>query len=251
MPQDNPVIEIKDLKKVYNKSKISAIAGLNLTINKGEIFGLLGPNGAGKTTTISILCGLIKPTAGSIVIKHKELHPNIKDIKKVFGVAPQEIALFDKLTLVENLKYYGRIYGLDGKQLKTQIEGLLQLVGLDKKANQLINTYSGGMKRRANLIAAVLHKPEILYLDEPTVGVDVQSRKVILDYIEKLKVEGATIIYTSHYLEEAEKICDRIAIIDCGKKIAEGDPHDLIEKSKPGTNLEKLFIELTGSALRD
>ena len=251
MPTDNPIIRINDLKKTYKKTKIPALNGLDLTIYKGEVFGLLGPNGAGKTTTISILCGLLKPSSGVINITDKNLNTNLSEIKKLFGVAPQEIALFNKLTLKENLRYFGQIYGLNKSELKTRIEKLLRLLGLDTKANQLIETYSGGMKRRANLIAALLHQPEILYLDEPTVGVDVQSRKVILDYILQLKHQGTTVVYTSHYLEEAEKICDRIAIIDHGKKIAEGKPGELTEKSELGTNLEKLFIELTGSALRD
>ncbi|MBN1408265.1 MAG: ATP-binding cassette domain-containing protein, partial [Calditrichaceae bacterium] len=161
------------------------------------------------------------------------------------------IALYDKLTLMENLKYFARIYGVNKSKQEINITEILKLLGLENKADHLLGTYSGGMKRRANLAAAVLHKPEILYLDEPTVGVDVQSRKVILDYILQLKQQGATVVYTSHYLEEAEKICDRIAIIDHGKKIAEGRPGELTEKNEPGTNLEKLFIELTGSALRD
>jgi ABC-2 type transport system ATP-binding protein len=182
---------------------------------------------------------------------NKNLSTKLIEIKKIFGVAPQEIALYGKLTLKENLSYFAQIYGLKKSEFKTRITYLLELLGLDNKADQLIDTYSGGMKRRANLIAAVIHQPEILYLDEPTVGVDVQSRKVILDYILQLKQQGTTVIYTSHYLEEAEKICDRIAIIDHGKKIAEGKPGELTGKREPGTNLEKLFIELTGSALRD
>jgi ABC-2 type transport system ATP-binding protein len=251
MPADDPIIVITDLKKTYKGTKTLAVDGLNLTINTGEVFAILGPNGAGKTTTISILCGLLKPSGGSVLIKQFELQKNIVKIKKIFGVAPQEIALFEKLTLRENLKYFGRIYGIDHKTLPKRIEKITDMLGLIKKADTLISTYSGGMKRRANLAAAVLHQPEILFLDEPTVGVDVQSRKVILDYIMELKEEGITVIYTSHYLEEAEKICDRIAIIDHGRKIVEGKPGELTQKSKPGTNLEKLFIELTGSALRD
>lgn len=251
MPVDNPIIKINDLIKKYKKTKIPALDGLDLSINKGDVFGLLGPNGAGKTTTISILCGLLKPSSGIIHIKDKNLQTNLSEVKKIFGVAPQEIALFSKLTLKENLQYFGRIYRLNKIKLKTRITELLDLLGLDSKADELLDTYSGGMKRRANLIAAVLHRPEILYLDEPTVGVDVQSRKVILDYILQLKQQGTTVVYTSHYLEEAEKICNRIAIIDHGKKITEGKPGELTEKSEPGTSLEKLFIELTGSALRD
>lgn len=251
MSTNVPIIEITNLKKVYKKSNTPAIDGLNLQIETREVFGLLGPNGAGKTTTVSILCGLLKANTGTIKIKQKNLQTDLSGIKNILGIAPQEIALFSKLTLTENLQYFGRIYGLNKSELKTKIEELLKLLGLDNKANQLIETYSGGMKRRANLIAAVLHQPEILILDEPTVGVDVHSRKVILDYILQLKQEGTTVVYTSHYLEEAEKICDRIAIIDHGKKITEGIPGELTQNSEPGTNLEKLFIELTGSALRD
>ena len=251
MSNNTSIIEISNLKKIYKKTKTHALDGLDIQVSIGEVFGLLGPNGAGKTTTISILCGLLKPSSGTVKIKQKDIKTDLPEMKKYFGVAPQEIALFDKLTLQENLQYFGRIYGINKTDLNDRIAKLLNLLGLETKASQLIDTYSGGMKRRANLIASVLHQPEILYLDEPTVGVDVQSRKVIIDYILQLKEEGTTVIYTSHYLEEAEKICDRIAIIDHGKKITEGKPGELIAKSKPGTNLEKLFIELTGSALRD
>lgn len=246
-----PIIEIINLKKSYKNAIVPAIDGLDLKIYKSEVFGLLGPNGAGKTTTISILCGLLKPDDGTVKIKEKDLQSDLPQIKQIFGVAPQDIALFDKLTLLENLQYFGRIHGVHKTDFRNKISDLLHLSGLAEKKDQLINTYSGGMKRRANLIAAVLHEPEILYLDEPTVGVDVQSRKVILDYILQLKNKGTTIIYTSHYLEEAEKICDRIAIIDHGKKITEGKPGVLAKQSDSGTNLEKLFIELTGSDLRD
>ncbi|HES59710.1 MAG TPA: ABC transporter ATP-binding protein [Caldithrix sp.] len=251
MPADNPIIQINGLRKTYKNAKLPALNGLDLSIIKGEVFGLLGPNGAGKTTTISILCGLMNFDHGEIRVQTKDLQKNLSEIKKLIGVAPQEIALYDKLTLMENLKYFARIYGVNKSKQEINITEILKLLGLENKADHLLGTYSGGMKRRANLAAAVLHKPEILYLDEPTVGVDVQSRKVILDYILQLKQQGATVVYTSHYLEEAEKICDRIAIIDHGKKIAEGRPGELTEKNEPGTNLEKLFIELTGSALRD
>ena len=251
MPTQNPIIQINGLKKIYKKAHQIALDGLDLSISKGEVFGLLGPNGAGKTTTISILCGLINFDHGQIQIQQKDLKKNLHELKKHFGVAPQEIALYGRLTLRENLRYFAKIYEVGKTEFESRIEDILALLGLENKANQLIDTYSGGMKRRANLAAAILHKPEILYLDEPTVGVDVQSRKVILDYILQLKQAGTTVVYTSHYLEEAEKICDRIAIIDHGKKIAEGKPGDLTEQSEPGTNLEKLFIELTGSALRD
>ena len=251
MLTSTPIIEIDDLRKIYKNTKVPAIDRLNLKVNKGEIFGLLGPNGAGKTTTISILCGLLAPGGGTVKIKQKNIKTDLSEIKNIFGVAPQDIALFGKMTLLENLKYFGRIYGMNKTDLNNRIEKLLNLLGFEAKASQLIDTYSGGMKRRANLIASVLHQPEILYLDEPTVGVDVQSRKVILDYILQLKNKGTTVVYTSHYLEEAEKICDRIAIIDHGKKIAEGKPGELAKQSETGANLEKLFIELTGSALRD
>jgi ABC-2 type transport system ATP-binding protein len=245
------IIQIRKLNKTYHKAKQPALVNLDLKIGKGEIFGLLGPNGAGKTTTISILSGLLAPTSGEVVINGLNLNKHLDKIKPLIGIVPQEIALYEKLTLRENLKFISQIYGLEKENQNSQINSYLEMLGLLSRANDLVQTYSGGMKRRANLIAGILHKPEILFLDEPTVGVDVHSRAVILDYIKELNQSGTTIIYTSHYLEEAEKICTQVAIIDHGRIISEGKPNDLVGHPDKPANLENLFIELTGRELRD
>ena len=245
------IIQIRKLNKTYHKAKQPALVNLDLEIGQGEIFGLLGPNGAGKTTTISILSGLLAPTSGEVVINGLTLNKHLDKIKPLIGIVPQEIALYEKLTLRENLKFISQIYGLEKENQNSQINSYLEMLGLLSRANDLVQTYSGGMKRRANLIAGILHKPEILFLDEPTVGVDVHSRAVILDYIKELNQSGTTIIYTSHYLEEAEKICTQVAIIDHGRIISEGKPNDLVGHPDKPANLENLFIELTGRELRD
>ena len=251
MTSSHSIIEIKDLTKSYKNSLAPAINKLNLEIDEGEIFGLLGPNGAGKTTTISILCGLLKPTEGEIFIKQYSVKNNINQIKKLIGIVPQDIALYNKLTARENLQYFGRMYDIPRKDLDTRIHTCLEMLGLGKRADDRLDKFSGGMKRRTNLIAGILHQPEILFLDEPTVGVDVQSRRVILDYLFELQKKGTTIIYTSHYLEEAENFCSQVAFIDNGEIIAKGTPEELTKSGENSFNLEKLFIKLTGRELRD
>lgn len=251
MQENQHIIEIKDLTKYYKGMSTPAIDNINLNINKGEIFGLLGPNGAGKTTTISILCGLFNPTSGNVFIDGMQFQNSAEKIKSIIGVVPQEIALYPSLTAKENLRFFGHLYGLKGKQLKTRIDECLELFGLEKNANRKIKTFSGGMKRRINLIAGILHKPKIIYLDEPTVGVDVQSRNVILEYLRELNKEGTTIIYTSHYMEEAENFCSKIAIIDKGNIITKGKPQELIDSKEEYTDLESIFLNITGRALRD
>lgn len=252
MPENKNIIEIKYLTKFYKGSNVPAIDNINLNIEKGEIYGLLGPNGAGKTTTISILCGLFGPTSGNVFIDGMEYQHSSEKIKNIIGVVPQEIALYPSLTAKENLSFFGHMYGLKGKYLKNRINECLELFGLEKNANRRIKTFSGGMKRRINLIAGLLHNPKIIYLDEPTVGVDVQSRNVILEHLKKLnKEEGTTIIYTSHYMEEAENFCSRVAIIDRGNIITEGRPKELITSKQEYTDLESIFLHLTGRDLRD
>lgn len=251
MQENQHIIELKHLTKYYKGSSIPAIDNINLNIGKGEIYGLLGPNGAGKTTTISILCGLFGPTSGNVFINGMEYQHSAEKIKNIIGVVPQEIALYPSLTAKENLTFFGHMYGLKGKQLKNRINECLELFGLEKNANRRIRTFSGGMKRRINLIAGILHKPEIIYLDEPTVGIDVQSRNVILEHLRNINKEGATIIYTSHYMEEAENFCSRVAIIDKGHIITEGKPKELINRKDEYTDLESIFLHLTGRALRD
>jgi ABC-2 type transport system ATP-binding protein len=246
-----PAIETRDLVKIYKGADEPALNGLSLVVPDGEIFGLLGPNGAGKTTTINILCGILSATSGHVQLAGHDLDKNLKDIRQLIGAAPQDTALYPSLTARENLNYFGSMYGLSGKRLRERVNHYLSVFGLEKFANRSIRSYSGGMKRRINLIAGILHQPRILFLDEPTVGIDVQSRTVILEYLKKLNSEGTTIVYTSHYMEEAENLCSMIAIIDQGRIITEGRPAEMIG-SQPGyTNLESIFLHLTGRTLRD
>jgi ABC-2 type transport system ATP-binding protein len=245
------IIEIRDLTKFYKGSDEPAIDHITLDIRRNEIFGLLGPNGAGKTTTLSILCGLFPPTQGSVMIDGMNITRHREEIKHIIGIVPQEVALYPTLTGLENLSFFGNMYGLKGKELKARIEEYLVRFGLEKFARKRVTTYSGGMKRRVNLIAGLLHRPRILFLDEPTVGIDVQSRNVILEFLHELREKGTTIIYTSHYMEEAEKLCSRVAIIDCGKMVAIGNPGDLVAENPEFKNLETMFLHLTGKELRD
>ncbi len=245
------IIQINHLSKTFKGKTEPAVNDISLSIKRNEIFGLLGPNGAGKTTTISILCGLFPPSGGTIKIDGMDLHGDLDYIKQIVGVVPQDIALYPTLTARENLNFYGHMYGLKGKVLKDKIEMWLSNFGLTDAANRRVSTYSGGMKRRVNLIAGVLHGPKILFLDEPTVGVDVQSRTVIIDYLKELNKSGTTIIYTSHHMDEAEHFCSEVAIIDYGKIIIEGSPKQLIADNAGCENLESVFLKLTKRKLRD
>ena len=248
----NPaIIEIQNLTKTFKHATEPAVNGISFSIKRNEIFGLLGPNGAGKTTTISILCGLFPPTSGKVVIDGKDLHTELSSIKNIVGIVPQDIALYPTLSARENLAFYGSMYGLHGKNLKDKIDTWLQKLGLTEASKRKISTYSGGMKRRVNLIAGVLHNPKILFLDEPTVGVDVQSRNVIIEHLKEINATGTTIIYTSHHMEEAQNFCTRVSIIDQGKILIEGTPADLIRDNAGSTNLENVFLNLTNRKLRD
>ncbi len=228
-----------------------SLNNVSLNINEGQIFGLLGPNGAGKTTLISMLCGLVKPTSGHFTIDGLDYQHHSSKIKKIIGVVPQEYALYPTLTARENLLYFGSMYGLKGSDLKDKVIEALDLLGLLKFADKQVQTFSGGMKRRVNLIAGILHKPKVLFLDEPTVGVDVHSKTAIIDYLKALNQNGTTIIYTSHHLAEAEDFCTQIAILDQGQIYAQDTPSALINSTKDARNLEDVFISLTGKALRD
>jgi len=245
------MINIEQISKKYKSADIYSVTNLDLFIEEKEIFGLLGPNGAGKTTLISILCSLIKPTSGHFTIAGLNYQKNKKELKQLIGIVPQEYALYPTLTAFENLKYFGSMYGLHGKNLDNKINEYLQILGLLQFSNKRINTFSGGMKRRINLIASILHEPKVLFLDEPTVGVDVQSKNVIIEFLQNLNKKGTTIIYTSHHLNEAETFCTRVAIIDHGKLIVKGKPAALISDNQGAHNLEDVFIRLTGKALRD
>jgi ABC-2 type transport system ATP-binding protein len=246
-----PIIEIRELTKIYKGAEEPAVKGISLDIYPNEIFGLLGPNGAGKTTTISILCGLFAATSGSVLIDGIDSHTDLEKIKQIIGVVPQDIALYPTLTGRENLAFFGNMYGLYGSELRDKIDHYLTEFGLEKHANKTVSKYSGGMKRRVNLIAGLLHDPKIIFLDEPTVGIDVQSRLVILDYLKEINKKGVTIIYTSHYMEEAEHLCTRVAIIDRGMIIAMDNPKDLLASRPEFINLENVFIHLTGKDMRD
>ncbi len=249
---NNPVIlEIKNLTKYYKGKVEPAVDNLSLEIFKGEIFGLLGPNGAGKTTTISILCSLLKPSSGIITIASLDLQHHLNEIKSHIGVVAQEIALYDKLTAYENLFYFGRLYGVEKHVLNKEINYYLNRLSLTSYKNQKIKNFSGGMKRRINLIAGVLHNPEILFLDEPTAGIDVQTRNVIREFLLELKSKETTLIYTSHLIDDAQKLCDRIGIIDDGKLITTGSPGQLINEQMDCDSLEDVLLKLTGKNLRE
>ena len=245
------MIQIDQLSKKYKGAENYSVQNLNLSIHEGEIFGLLGPNGAGKTTLISMLSSLLKPTSGSFSIDGRNFKEHKKQLKQLIGIVPQEYALYPSLTAYENLSYFGSMYGLKGKKLKQNIERHLELLGLTPFAKKKIVNFSGGMKRRVNLIASLLHRPKVLFLDEPTVGVDVQSKTAILDFLKQLNADGTTILYTSHHLNEAENLCDRVAIIDLGNIVCKGKPSELIAGQKNAKDLEAVFLAQTGKALRD
>jgi ABC-2 type transport system ATP-binding protein len=244
-------ISIENLVHRYTNADQVAVNGISLEIKEGKIFGLLGPNGAGKTTTISILSGLIKPTQGKVSIHGFDAIQQSDEIKKVIGVVPQEIALYPTLTANENLEFFGSMYGIPKANLKEKIKQYLHLFGLENTGNKRVEQFSGGMKRRLNLIASLLHDPKILILDEPTASVDVQSRNLIIEFLRDLNKKGTTILYTSHYLEEAENLCTDIAIIDDGKIIIQGSPQQIIGSQPSFDNLETIFLKLTGKKLRD
>lgn len=248
---NSSVVHIQNLYKKYKKADNFSVHDLSLSIREGEIFGLLGPNGAGKTTLLSMLCGLFEPTSGSFTIHNFTYKNSAKQIKQIIGIVPQEYALYPTLTAFENLLFFGSMYGLKGKELEHKIIDLLTRLGLESFIHKKIETFSGGMKRRVNLIAGILHQPKVLFLDEPTVGVDVQSQKAILVFLKEFNQQGTTIIYTSHHLKEAENFCTRIAIIEQGKIYCEDSPQNLIKSTPNATSIEDVFIAITGNKLRD
>ena len=220
------MLETENLKKVF-KGK-TAVEGVNLYLDKGESVGLLGPNGAGKSTTISMISTLAKPTSGDVRLNGKSVIKDPGRMRNVLGVVPQEIALYMELSAYENLKFFGRIYGLSGNALEEVIQQVLELVGLKERQKEIVKTYSGGMQRRVNIAAAMMHEPEVLIMDEPTVGIDPQSRSHILEMVRRLNQEkGMTVLYTSHYMEEVERLCDRVYIMDHGNIIASGTKDEL------------------------
>jgi ABC-2 type transport system ATP-binding protein len=247
----NPAITVRNLTKQYTGAPQPAVTALNLTIRQGEIFGLLGPNGAGKTTTLSMLSTVLKPSAGSISICGTDSRRYPMRVRRQIGLVPQDIALYPELTARQNLLFFGRLYGFRGRDLQNRVEKTLQAVGLENKADDILSIFSGGMKRRTNLAVGMLHTPSVLFLDEPTVGIDAQSRRLILDMLQDIKKKGTTILYTTHYMEEAEILCDRVAIMDHGRILAEGTVPALISGNSPCKDLGAVFLKLTGESLRD
>ena len=241
------MLEVKDLRKSYGSTV--AVDGVTFRIARGETVGLLGPNGAGKTTTVSMIAGLLRPDSGEVLIEGRPLGGDSDPIKRRIGLVPQDIALFDELPARDNLEFFGALYRLDGAQLKRVTSEALDLVGLADKAREKVRNFSGGMKRRLNLAAALLHDPDILLLDEPTVGGDPQSRNAIFDNLETLKKRGKTLLYTTHYMEEAERLCDRLVVIDHGKVIADDTLHGLY-RLLPVTNILSIELETANGGLR-
>src|SRR6204780_5138290 len=247
MASGKAMLVVDDLKKTYGN--LVAVNGVSLRAGGGEIIGLLGPNGAGKTTTVSMIAGLVRPDSGSVEIEGRRLQGDSDPIKRRIGLVPQDLALFDGLTAEANLQLFAALYDLDGAAAKRAMGETLELVGLADRAHDRIKNYSGGMKRRLNLAAALLHDPQILLLDEPTVGVDPQSRNAIFDNLETLKTRGKTLIYTTHYMEEAERLCDRIVITDNGKVVADDTLQGLYRRL-PVTNLLVVELERGPDGLR-
>lgn len=237
-------IQIQKLSLQYDNTDVKAIDNLSLEIDQGEVFGLLGPNGAGKTSLISILTGLLRPDSGKIYIDGLELtEKSITQIRQHIGVVPQEYALYPKLTAKENLRFFGAMSGVRKKELEKRIVEGIEKMGLTKFANKKINTFSGGMKRRINLLAGLLHQPKILFLDEPTVGVDVQSKRVIIDYLTSLNRQGVTIIYSSHILHEAQDFCSKVVVLDSGLIQVLGKTKEILISQGKVKTLEEIFIE--------
>ncbi len=243
-------IQIRGVFKRYKTAQEDSLADVSLDIMQSDVFGLLGPNGAGKTTLISILCGIIPVSSGDVQFFHNGRPYSEHERKSRIGFVPQEYAFYQELTPRQNLDYFGAMYNLPKKRLQERREHLLQVLGLQKAADQKVGTFSGGMKRRVNLAIGIIHEPEILFLDEPTVGVDVQSRNAIIRYLQQVNQAGTSIIYTSHHMSEAEEFCKNIALIDHGRVIAAGGLQHL-KAVHEVENLQTLFINLTGEEYRD
>ena len=252
---DNPnAIEVKDLRKIYAGKKVieevKAVSGISFLIKRGEIFGLLGPNGAGKTTIINILCGLINQTEGNAFVGGYDVRENLKKIKKLIGVCPQQAAVYKYLNAKENIEFFGKLHLMEKEEINERAKKFLGLLGLSGVSDRKAKNYSGGMIRQLNLIIALINDPPILFLDEPTVGMDPRVRRTTWDFINSLKERNKTIVLTTHYIEEAEALCDRVAIIDYGKLIAIGQPRELIEKHN-AKDLEEVFLNITGRKIME
>jgi len=244
-------VVVKDLHKSFKDFK--AVNGVSFSINKGEIFGLLGPNGAGKTTTIRMMSTVLEADSGDITIGGHSIKREAEAVRSIIGVCPQDLALYDDLSALDNMVFFGRMAGMDGEAARAQARTNLELMGLEDRARGKVSKFSGGMKRRINLAIALMGHPQLLFLDEPTVGIDPQSRNHIYQNILGLQKKGMTVLYTTHYMEEADRLCNRIAIMDGGQIIALDTPYQL--KSQIGSpekvTLEDVFLKLTGRSLRD
>ena len=247
------VLAILELRKAYGS--IVAVNGVSFSLERGRLLGLLGPNGAGKSTTVSMIAGLVTPDHGTVTIDGVRLSGDTDPVKRRIGLVPQDLALYDELSAQANLQLFGALYGLSSKALNESIARTLALVRLADRAHDKVKTFSGGMKRRLNLAAGLLHDPDVLLLDEPTVGVDPQSRNAIFENLEQLKASGKALLYTTHYMEEAERLADRIVVMDHGRVLADDSLGGLRSRragaADGSASLESLFLELTGRSLRD
>ncbi len=239
------VLEVSGIRKRFDD--IQAVAGVSFSIDHGETYGLLGPNGAGKTTAISMIAGLRRPDAGEIIVLGQPMTPTSREPKAAVGLVPQDLAIYPDLTARENLRFFGRLYSMERVELNRRVDEVLEVIGLTDRADDRADEFSGGMKRRLNIGVGLLHRPQLLILDEPTVGVDPQSRNAILESVEYLSGEGHAVLYTTHYMEEAERLCDRVAIIDQGEIKAEGTRRELVRRV--GEN-DRVRIQTTGSSAR-
>jgi ABC-2 type transport system ATP-binding protein len=245
------MLEVRHLRKAYGQ--LVAVDDVSFTLERGELIGLLGPNGAGKTTTVSMIAGLVKPDAGEVRIAGELLNGDADPKKRRIGLVPQDLALYEELSARDNLIFFAALFGLRGAAAEAAISSALTLVGLADRVRDRVGTFSGGMKRRLNLAAGLLHDPDILLLDEPTVGVDPQSRNAIFDNLEELKHRGKALLYTTHYMEEAERLADRVVIIDRGQVIANDSVAGLRGSlsATASVSLEEVFLSMTGRSLRD
>ena len=246
-----PFVAVNDLRKNFNGQK--AVDGVSFTIDKGECFGLLGPNGAGKTTTIRMLSTVLAPDGGDATIVGFSIKTQADKVREIIGVCPQDLALYEEMSALDNLIFFGKMAGLTSKEAREQAVANLKLMELSERGKDKIQKYSGGMKRRVNLAIALMGHPQLLFLDDPTVGIDPQSRNKIFETIQNLQKQGITLLYTTHYMEEADHLCKRVAIIDGGQVIAMDSPRELKKKigNPDVVTLENVFLNLTGRSLRD
>jgi ABC-2 type transport system ATP-binding protein len=247
-----PIIEVRNLTKIFlsRRAKVTAVDDISFDVNKGEIFGMIGPNGAGKSTIFAMMATLIKPTRGSIKVAGFDVDKEDDRVRPVIGIVPQQYSLYSDLTARENLELMGNLYDVPRKIMKERIEYYLKLVNLEAQADRFTGRFSGGMKQRLSVISAVIHDPEIIFWDEPTTGLDPQTRQAIWKLARKFNTEGKTLIFTTHYMEEADKLCDRVAIMNVGKLVALDTPENL-KKTSNSVSLEEVFIHLTGAEIRD